>query len=142
MILRRNDFQRLAKLRAKEAQTLLKARCYHGAYYLAGLAVECAIKSCIATKTKRFEFHDLERARDTHIHEPVKLVKAAGLWNALDQQMKKNRIFRGNWGEVAKWGIDTRYEPRITPQKARELVTAVTDSPDGVLAWLEGHWNA
>jgi HEPN domain-containing protein len=32
---------------------LLEAGLYAGAYYLAGYAVECALKACIAKKTAR-----------------------------------------------------------------------------------------
>jgi hypothetical protein len=52
----RRDFQRLADLRAQEASTLAKASNQHGAYYLGGFAIECALKACIAKQTKRHEF--------------------------------------------------------------------------------------
>jgi len=52
----RKDFQRLAELRAKEAATLAKTGNQQGAYYLAGFAVECALKACIAKKTRRHDF--------------------------------------------------------------------------------------
>jgi hypothetical protein len=52
----RRDFKALADLRAEEAGILLAERKTQGAYYLAGYAVECALKACIAKKTKRFEF--------------------------------------------------------------------------------------
>jgi HEPN domain-containing protein len=52
----RGDFQRLAELRLKEAKALCAAGMYDGAYYLAGYAVECAIKACIAKRTKAEEF--------------------------------------------------------------------------------------
>jgi hypothetical protein len=50
------DFQRLAKLRAAEAGALVRSRKEIGAYYLAGYAVECALKACVAKATKRHEF--------------------------------------------------------------------------------------
>src|SRR5690242_7885063 len=48
------DFKKLAEIRMAEARTLLKARHYDGAYYLAGYAVECALKACIAKRTKKY----------------------------------------------------------------------------------------
>ena len=45
----RADFQRLADVRIDEAGVLLAAGRWSGAYYLAGYAVECALKACIAT---------------------------------------------------------------------------------------------
>jgi hypothetical protein len=40
----RKDFQRLTRLRLNDARTLLKNGNNEGAYYLTGLAVECALK--------------------------------------------------------------------------------------------------
>lgn len=44
----RSDFQDLAQIRLAEAAALLQAERFDGAYYLAGYAVECALKACIA----------------------------------------------------------------------------------------------
>lgn len=43
----RVDFRQLAGLRIAEAKVLLDNNLYAGAYYLAGYAVECALKACI-----------------------------------------------------------------------------------------------
>jgi HEPN domain-containing protein len=48
----RTDLQQLAELRIKEARILLDGDSYSGAYYLAGYAIECALKACIAKRTK------------------------------------------------------------------------------------------
>ena len=61
----RFDFQRLAKIRIKEAGVLLEKRCYEGAYYLVGYAVECALKACIAKQTQRFEFPEKSRVLES-----------------------------------------------------------------------------
>jgi len=47
----RNDFQQLADVRIDEAVVLLDQGKYDGAYYLAGYAVECSLKACIAKLT-------------------------------------------------------------------------------------------
>jgi HEPN domain-containing protein len=47
----RKDLQKLAAIRLKEAKLLLAANAPDGAYYLAGYAVECALKACIAKAT-------------------------------------------------------------------------------------------
>lgn len=52
----RRDLHVLSRIRLKEAKALLDAGLYDGAYYLAGYAVECGLKACIAKKTKRHEF--------------------------------------------------------------------------------------
>lgn len=52
MAMFRKDFQDLAMVRVREAEMLLAAGLFDGAYYLAGLAVECALKACIAKATQ------------------------------------------------------------------------------------------
>jgi hypothetical protein len=52
----RTDFQKLTELRLNEANTLLGGKCYEGAYYLTGYAVECALKACIAKQTQQHDF--------------------------------------------------------------------------------------
>ena len=49
----RYDLRKLAKIRLKEAQILLKNGNYDGAYYLSGYVVECGLKACIAKGTKK-----------------------------------------------------------------------------------------
>jgi hypothetical protein len=44
----RKDLQELSKVRLKEATALLKLELFDGAFYLAGYAVECALKACVA----------------------------------------------------------------------------------------------
>ena len=45
--------------RLREARALLGVRCWSGAYYLAGYAIECGLKACIIkylmTTDQRFE---------------------------------------------------------------------------------------
>jgi HEPN domain-containing protein len=48
----------MAMVRLKEANVLLRLGLSDGAYYLAGYAVECALKACIAKGTRRYEFPD------------------------------------------------------------------------------------
>lgn len=52
----RSSFQQLAKMRARDAQVLIRNRRYNAAYYLLGISVECALKACIAKKTGKYDF--------------------------------------------------------------------------------------
>jgi hypothetical protein len=51
--LTRTDLQQLADARIAEANALLAAGLWDGAYYLAGYAVECALKACIMAYVER-----------------------------------------------------------------------------------------
>ena len=49
-------------MRVKEAAVLLQNGCPEGAYYLAGYAVECALKACVAKQTREHDFPDRKSA--------------------------------------------------------------------------------
>jgi HEPN domain-containing protein len=139
--MKRDDFQKLAKLRLKEAQALLKGGHAPGAYYLAGLAVECAIKASIAAKTARFEFHDLKLAQASHVHKLDELIVAAKLRTDVDNELETNREFFARWQIVTKWRVESRYEHSITTVDAREMIDAVANKKAGVLRWLTDRWH-
>ena len=48
----RRELQDLSKVRLKEATALLQLGLFDGAFYLAGYAVECGLKACIAKGTR------------------------------------------------------------------------------------------
>jgi HEPN domain-containing protein len=127
------DLERLADLRAAEAQTLLDAGRWEGAYYLAGYAVECALKSVIARQTRAGEFPDLKRVKDSYTHNLNKLLRLASLRQALEAQPAGRQV---NWKTVAEWSEQSRYLPHMEEQVARDLVEAVTSETDGILSWL------
>jgi HEPN domain-containing protein len=54
----RTDFQKLSEIRVREAEVLFENGFYEGAYYLAGYAIECAFKACIAKQIREYDFPD------------------------------------------------------------------------------------
>jgi len=52
----RSSLQNLANERIKDAEALLMAGRWSGSYYLAGYAVECALKECFAKQTREYDF--------------------------------------------------------------------------------------
>ena len=54
----KTDLQQLADDRVLDAEALLTAGRWSGAYYLSGYAVECALKACIAKQTNGHDFPD------------------------------------------------------------------------------------
>ena len=70
----RSDLRELARERVREARQLLRARAPNGAYYLAGYAVECALKACIAKKTQRYEFPSRDTVNESHTHDLNRLL--------------------------------------------------------------------
>jgi len=93
----RKDLQALSRIRAKEAKALLDAGLHDGAFYLAGYAVECALKACIAKKTSRHEFPDKDRVNKSYTHKLDELIKLAELEESHKAEMK-SASFRTDWG--------------------------------------------
>lgn len=138
MRLTRKDFQRLAQLRAREAGALSRSRDQQGAYYLAGYAVECALKACIAKKTKRHDFPpDRAFTNRIYTHDLTILLREAGLETELDKDMQVNPALAANWNTVKVWTEESRY---ITGGlNGRDLHVAIVGT-DGVLPWITKHW--
>jgi len=136
----RVEFQQLAEVRVREAEALLTAGLRDGAYYLAGYAVECALKACIAKLTKAEDFPPKpEIVRDCYTHDINKLVNLAGLEIARKADAPAGSQRDQNWKTVKDWTEQRRYE-RITQADAEALYKAITDPTDGVLPWIELRW--
>lgn len=132
----RKDLQDLAATRLQEARLLLAARMFNGAYYLGGLAVECALKACIARATRAFEFPDLNRTRAICTHSLDDLLRLAKLDDALRRGDPETRAA---WTTVSAWRVDTRYELGVAAKDAEEFIQAAGGTK-GVLPWTEQFW--
>jgi HEPN domain-containing protein len=135
----RRDFQDLSRVRLKEAKALLRLRLYDGAYYLAGYAVECALKSCIAKRTVRHEFPDKKRADSSYTHDLWALLKVAGLERVFEERARSDLDFVRNWKVVGSWSEQSRYN-RNQETLAQELLMAIIDRRHGILSWLRLYW--
>jgi HEPN domain-containing protein len=136
----RFDLQKMAEERVADASALLDAERYQAAYYLCGYAIECALKACIARKTREFDFPDRKVVNDSYVHDLTKLLNVANLAEAHQEVMERSDIFATNWFIVRNWSEASRYHGSITPEQAWSLFLAVTDEANGVLAWLKTQW--
>jgi len=132
----RRDFQNLSVLRVREARRLANAGLYDGAYYLGGVAIECALKSAIARSTQRYEFPDLERTRSAYTHNLDTLLKLAGLQTRLDASEPH---VKEAWARAKSWKIETRYQSGRAAAEVLEFLDAVAGRR-GVLRWLKQYW--
>jgi HEPN domain-containing protein len=134
----RREFQQLARMRLKDARVLMRGGNGEGAYYLTGLAVECAVKACIAKNTQRHDFPPNQNAiKDIYTHDLVKLMGAAKLQTALDVDRRKNASFNNKWDVVKDWNINSRYA--VSGLNAKDLYRAVAGR-NGVMQWLRQRW--
>jgi HEPN domain-containing protein len=135
----RKGLQELSKVRLKEATALLELGLFDGAYYLAGYAVECALKACIAKGTRRGEFPDKKRVESSHTHNLRELIRVAGIDEEFVDRVARDENFRNNWDVVQFWSEQSRYR-RHPSELAHSLLRAVGDKRHGVIAWIRRHW--
>ena len=136
----RQELQDISKVRRKEAATLLNAKQYAGAYYLLGYAVECALKSCIAKQTKKYDFPDKVVVKKSYSHNLEQLLKVAGLDYQLKKDMEKNKTLEVNWSIVKDWKETSRYISSVSNAEAKDLYSACTSRTNGMLAWIKKKW--
>ncbi len=133
------DLENLADIRIKEAGILLREASYPGAYYLAGYAVECILKACIAKDVRQFDFPNKKRVLDSHTHDFSKLIDVATLRKELNDKESRDPQFKLNWAVVSNWNEQNRYDPNIEEQEANDIYNAIIDRNSGVLVWLKSY---
>ncbi|MGB6131009.1 MAG: HEPN domain-containing protein [Acidobacteriaceae bacterium] len=135
----RKDFQNLSGARLREAQVLFRQKQYSGAYYLAGYAVECALKACIAKQTRRFDFPDWDIVKNSYTHNLSKLAGIANLEGMRLQRANQDPIFGKNWALAILWSEESRY--RSTGRAdCVAFLNAIMEEQHGVLPWLRPIW--
>ena len=122
-------------MRLLESKALLGAGFPSGAYYLAGYAVECALKACIAKRTKEHDFPDKQLANSSYTHSLRDLLPLA----QLTDEMSKDSAVVINWEIVKSWSELSRYQKR-SKVEATELLQAIENAAGGILPWVRKHW--
>lgn len=137
----KTELEQLADLRLAEAVALLGLTppMPDAAYYLAGYAVECALKACIAKLTAQHDYPDKTFAVKCFTHKAEQLVPLAGLENARAAAMAADAALEDNWLIVKDWGEESRYG-RWTIAEATALIDAIREPNHGVLQWVKAHW--
>lgn len=140
----RAQLQRLAQIRLDDAQALLVSARWPAAYYLAGYAVECALKSCVLQHVhdSGVIFSDPKYLQDLAkcwTHDFRLLIKLAGLTVTLGTARATNPALDGYWKIAEDWSETSRYEEK-TELEAKTLYGAVIHNPDGVFLWIQQHW--
>jgi hypothetical protein len=140
--LTRAEFQRLANDWIADAKALLAARRWGAAYYVAGYAVECGLKSCILVRLAgkvEIIFEDRRYLEKCWTHDLNQLLELAGLEAALDVDTAADRELADNWDTAKDWTEESRYS-RKSRLEAQRLYEAITDRKHGVLPWIKARW--
>jgi len=141
----RTELQRLAAERLDDARIPFGKGKWSAAYYLAGYAIECALKSCVLKHldTTGFIFKDRDGLKGLEkkywIHDLEGLVGLAGLVADFGAARGNNPVLESYWAATKDWDELSRYEERTEPQ-ARDLLEAIGHDQDGVLKWLQSRW--
>jgi HEPN domain-containing protein len=139
------EFRDLAETRLKDAEELLKINRWACAYYVAGYAVECALKASIVRDAELTGsiFDDKKLASQLidsfFIHDLEKLFKVAKLEVDFGIARGANPALEDNWTIVKDWQETSRYEQKSQPE-AEALVQAINHDPDGVMKWIRDRW--
>jgi HEPN domain-containing protein len=136
----RQELQDLSELRLREARSLFMAGLPDGAYYLAGYSVECALKACIAKRTKEHDFPEKpELVRKLYVHKLTELMVLSQLAPLLEVTIRANPSLKVQWSIVQRWSEESRYE-RMDTASAEAVLKAIEDGSEGILSWIRQHW--
>jgi len=93
--LNRAHWRQLAEDRVLDAEALLQAGRWSGAYHLAGYAVECGLKACVLAHIENQNadviFRERNYSNSCWTHKIQDLVNLAGLRTILDLDAATNR---------------------------------------------------
>ncbi len=116
----RGQWQKLCDTRVEDAEVLIRNGRHAGAYYLAGYAVECALKAKVASLMKEDYFPPKPEyvRKKLYTHSLENLLDVAELKKILEDKAKTDTLFADQWGTVKEWSEDSRYDTQ--DQKAAE----------------------
>jgi len=139
MEISKNDLEYLSHARIEDARILFEAGQYSGAYYIAGYAIELALKACIAKKFRADFLPDKNFVQKVYTHMLGNLIGLAGLTEDLRSALEANNNFHLNWVTVNKWTEESRYN-LWDQNDAKALFNAISDPRHGVLQWLKKYY--
>ncbi len=138
----RFQWQQLADRWILDAKAMLDAKRWSAAYYVAGYAVECALKACILKRlgaNPEVIFDNRRFSENCWTHDLDDLVSLANLETDRAREIAVNRLLGENWLVVGNWNEKSRYQ-EVAYYKAKKLYKAITDNVNGVMPWIRIRW--
>ncbi len=124
----------------EESRILLANNLWTGSYYMEGLAIECALKSCLAGAVKEHDFPDKDFVLAMYVHNLEKLFKLNGaLWDELQESMRSDSQLRLNWKTVRDWDDGKRYDI-VSELEAAAFYSATSEAWHGIMEWIRRRW--
>lgn len=137
MAITRSELLQIAEIRLGDAEALLAAGRWAGAYYLLGYVVECALKASIVARFGPQEIQDKKFVNDFYTHRLDGLLKISPVGSTLESKVKADGEFADNWRVVKEWSEASRYQPEAGEDRARTLYEAMTNEESGIFTWLK-----
>lgn len=110
---------------------------YDAAYYLAGYAIECALKAWIAKQTPRHGFPDKDRANRAHQHRFTELLALIADRDRFDTELRGDPRLEDDWSNVQSWSPASRYQLHAGSRiEVRDMLKSV----EGILKCLSRYW--
>ena len=136
-----HELRELVEIRIREAQALASVGLPCGAYYLAGYAVELALKVRIAESVGRCEFPNASLAHAAYRHDLKKLLHVAGLFEEYMQAERTIEGFSERWETVLRWSETSRYNESVSLSDAICLIEAISNPSSGAISWIRQYWR-
>ena len=114
---------------------------FSGAYYIAGYAIELALKASIAAQFRADEIPDKNLVNNVHTHKLVDLLRLAGLETELEAARRDDLELDRRWSTIKNWNEQARYNIWTRDQTA-DIIDAIdgSDGSRGVFQWLSARW--
>lgn len=149
---KRIEFQELAILRLKEANTLLIQNYPDGAFYLAGYTIECALKAAICRTLSIDDFFEPgnskahgAKVKDDIVqkfktHDYGTLLVLSGLYYKLEAARQSDQLLADSWSTIRSqaWSEQHRYE--VVSSKTITDVASFINSVKYLLGWIKQYW--
>ena len=119
------DLRAIARARLRDAQVLLRAKRFDGAWYLSGYAIELALKARICRTLKWPGFpesaQDFKGLQSVKTHDLEVLLRFSGV----EDRVKAKRM--AEWFVVLDWNPEKRYQANrlSTAQEAAYMLECV-----------------
>lgn len=127
----RDEWKRLTQCRLDDAAVLLRNERYDASYYLAGYAVECALKARIVSVLEGY----FPPRQGLYIHDLEKLLEAARLEKVFVDKSKMDAQFADQWETVKDWSEESRYDTQD-----RRAAGDMLKAAQGVVECIRKYW--
>jgi hypothetical protein len=118
------ELRDISQARLRDAEVLLQAKRFDGAFYLSGYAVELALKARICRTLKWPDFpatqQEFKGLQSVKTHDLEVLLKFSGV----EARIKTKHL--QEWSPVVDWNPEKRYQAiGLSPQRATDMVMYV-----------------